>query len=210
MLRFIIRRVLLATLTLSMVSVITFGLFFAIPPIPPAFSAVNGAPPSRSRRSATTLDSTTRSTSSTLLLPKGFSSVVPTRTAPSARLPVWGLMNLGGREVTEVVKDAFPITASLAVGAWILQLTLGIGLGMIAAVKRGKLIDKFAVGVALVGAATPIYFFGAMLLVIFRYETSWLPQPSYTSPFESLSAWFVACCCPGLPSLSSVLPLKPE
>ncbi len=198
MLRFIIRRVLLATLTLSMVSVITFGLFFAIPADPARLQCGERCNAEQVEAVRHNLGLNDPIHEQYVAFAKGIFVGRSYENGTECAAPCLGLMNLGGREVTEVVKDAFPITASLAVGAWILQLTLGIGLGMIAAVKRGKLIDKFAVGVALVGAATPIYFFGAMLLVIFRYETSWLPQPSYTSPFESLSAWFVGMLLPWL------------
>lgn len=198
MLRFIIRRVLLATLTLSMVSVITFGLFFAIPADPARLQCGERCTAEQVEAVRHNLGLNDPIHEQYVAFAKGIFVGRSYENGTECAAPCLGLMNLGGREVTEVVKDAFPITASLAVGAWILQLTLGIGLGMIAAVKRGKLIDKFAVGVALVGAATPIYFFGAMLLVIFRYETSWLPQPSYTSPFESLSAWFVGMLLPWL------------
>ena len=198
MLRFIIRRVLLATLTLSMVSVITFGLFFAIPADPARLQCGERCTAEQVEAVRHNLGLNDPIHEQYVAFAKGIFVGRSYENGTECAAPCLGLMNLGGREVTEVVKDALPITASLAVGAWILQLTLGIGLGMIAAVKRGKLIDKFAVGVALVGAATPIYFFGAMLLVIFRYETSWLPQPSYTSPFESLSAWFVGMLLPWL------------
>ena len=198
MLRFIIRRVLLAILTLSMVSVITFGLFFAIPADPARLQCGERCTAEQVEAVRSNLGLDDPIHEQYIAFVKGIFNGRTYENGIECSAPCLGLLNVGGREVTDVVKSAFPISASIAIGAWILQLTLGIGLGMIAAIRRGKLIDKFAVGVALVGAATPIYFFGAMLLVIFRYETDLLPQPVYISPLEDLGGWFVGMLLPWL------------
>lgn len=198
MLRFVIRRLLLAILTLTMVSIITFGLFFAIPADPARIQCGDRCTAEQVEAVRKNLRLDDPIHEQYVAFVKGIFVGRTYDNGTECAAPCLGLVNFGGREVTEVVKDAFPITASIAVGAWILQLILGIGLGMIAAIKRGKLIDKFAVGVALVGAATPLYFFGAMLLVIFRYETNWLPHPSYVSPLESVGGWMVGMTLPWL------------
>ncbi|GAA4923173.1 peptide/nickel transport system permease protein [Stackebrandtia albiflava] len=198
MLRFIIRRLLLAVLTLTMVSIITFGLFFAVPADPARLQCGQRCTAEQvdAVRANLGLDEPVHEQYVDFV--KGIFVGRSYDNGTECGAPCLGLLNVGGREVTEVVADALPITASIAVGAWLIQMTLGIGLGAIAAIKRGRFIDKFAVGASLVGAATPLFFFGPMLLLIFRYELEWLPQPAYVSPLQSIGDWMVGMILPWL------------
>ncbi len=66
--------------------------------------------------------------------------------------PVWPMMVSG-----------LPVTISLAVGAAILWLVGGVAIGVISALRRGTLFDRFSMGVALAGVSLPIFFTGLIL-----------------------------------------------
>lgn len=68
--------------------------------------------------------------------------------------------------VTKLVSDAFPITFSLAMGAFILWILLGVSLGIVAAKRQGKWQDKTATAFVLVGISLPTFVSGILILIL--------------------------------------------
>ena len=58
--------------------------------------------------------------------------------------------------------SSLPVTLSLAIGASILWLVGGVAIGVVSALKRGTLFDRFSMGVALAGVSLPIFFTGLL------------------------------------------------
>jgi peptide/nickel transport system permease protein len=99
--------------------------------------------------------------------------------------------------VWDLIKDRFPVTLSLAVGAAILWLILGLSIGILSALKRGTIIDRVAMIIALAGVSLPVYFTGLVLLYVFVYgPIRFLPPPSYRPLTEDPYAWFTALILP--------------
>jgi len=96
--------------------------------------------------------------------------------------------------VTDMVLRAFPATLGLAIGAEILFLTLGIGLGVLAARKRGKLADRGATVFVLMATSLPSFFVGLLLLLIFSIRLGWFPNSLSGLGFPSITQepwqWF--------------------
>jgi peptide/nickel transport system permease protein len=88
-------------------------------------------------------------------------------------------------EVTVLIKEGFPTTFWLALGAFVLWISAGISLGIYAALRRGKWQDKTVMGISLVGYSLPSFFLGLMAIffIIIRFQL--LPFPYYVSPFEN-------------------------
>jgi peptide/nickel transport system permease protein len=90
--------------------------------------------------------------------------------------------------VTDLIKTAFPVTFSLAIGAAVIWLISGVSIGVLSALKKGTLADRSAMVVALAGVSLPVYFTGLILLYVFVYSLHWLPPPQWveftTSPIE--------------------------
>ena len=91
--------------------------------------------------------------------------------------------------VTSLIKDRLPATLSIAVGASVLWLLVGLSGGILSALKRGTLIDRGSQAFALAGASLQIYFVGLILQFIFVNKLEWLPMPGYISPFEMPFEW---------------------
>ncbi|TAK68608.1 MAG: ABC transporter permease [Actinomycetota bacterium] len=101
--------------------------------------------------------------------------------------------------VTELIVDRFPVTLSLALGAAVLWLLVGIGLGVLSALRRGTLLDRAAVAVSLVGVSMPVFFTGMLLLAAFSYGPSWLrwfPDVHWVPFTESPYLWFANLVLP--------------
>jgi peptide/nickel transport system permease protein len=66
-------------------------------------------------------------------------------------------------------------TLQLGVASLALSLTMGVGLGVVAAVYRGTMIDVLVRLVALLGQATPNFWLGLMLIFFFGVKLGWFP-----------------------------------
>ena len=80
------------------------------------------------------------------------------------------------RPVLTVVKERFWTSIQLGIIAWVFGTILGVPLGIVSAVQRGRLLDYVARGIALVGQAAPVFWVGIMAILIFSGELEWLPS----------------------------------
>lgn len=86
-----------------------------------------------------------------------------------------GLSIASGRPVMEDLAHYFPATFELATAGTLLSLVFGVFLGVIAAVKRGRLWDHLSRVLALFGVSMPVFWSGLLLLLLFYYWLGWLP-----------------------------------
>jgi peptide/nickel transport system permease protein len=110
--------------------------------------------------------------------------------------PCLGYSFKRGEEVTVLIKDRFPATMWLAIGAFVLWITIGISVGIYAALRRGKWQDKSVMSISLVGYSLPSFFIGLILLffVVLRWQL--LPYPSYVPPTENPVQFFQTMILP--------------
>ena len=80
----------------------------------------------------------------------------------------------------QMVSD-LPVTLSLAIGAAIIWLVAGVSIGIISALKRGTLFDRFSMAIALAGVSLPIFFTGLLSLELFSYKWPLFPNVQYVS-----------------------------
>ncbi len=79
------------------------------------------------------------------------------------------------RAVLEEFFSRFPATLELSFCAIVFAALLGIPAGMLAAVKRGSIIDQSIMGTALVGFSMPIFWWGLLLIILFSGALGWTP-----------------------------------
>ncbi|MBW7916483.1 MAG: ABC transporter permease [Trueperaceae bacterium] len=82
-----------------------------------------------------------------------------------------------GRPIVSDLKDFFPATLELTLGAMLFSLLLGIPFGILAAVKQDGPLDLGVRTLALVGGATPVYWLAILALQLFHAKLGWLPGP---------------------------------
>jgi peptide/nickel transport system permease protein len=75
----------------------------------------------------------------------------------------------------DLVLERLPATIQLAALALLLALSLAIPLGILAAVGRQTWLDAFAMVLALIGQATPNFWLGIMLILLFAVDLRWFP-----------------------------------
>ncbi|WP_199548158.1 ABC transporter permease [Streptomyces sp. N35] len=79
----------------------------------------------------------------------------------------FGTSARSGLPVLDSILEALPITLELAALALLLAITLGIGAGIVAAVRRGKPEEWLANGIALLGMSVPTFWLGMLLVLAF-------------------------------------------
>jgi peptide/nickel transport system permease protein len=192
MIRFLIRRILLGLLVMWMVTVLVFGIFFA-----------GSGPQDVAQRLAgrnanqQAIDNVRKS----LHLDK---PIVVQYWDFIKRL-VWH-HNLGysyyhQEPVSTVIKQAFPITLSLALGAAVIWLIIGVSTGVLSAVRRGSIWDRLCTTIALIFYSMPTFVLGLLMLWIFYYQLTihgihLFPGQGYTYFTQSPVDWFKGLVLP--------------
>ncbi|MGH2635328.1 MAG: ABC transporter permease [Actinomycetota bacterium] len=170
--RYLIRRTLFMVLVLFVVSLITFLIFVKLPAADPARRAVG------------------RATSP--------ENVEAAREAFGLNDPVWvqygrfakGLVPWPGLflnedvyysysnfvPVKEEIFQRLPVTITLAVGAAVTWLLLGIPIGIISAVRRRSIWDRGAMVFALFGVSAPVFWLSYVFLYVFWFKLEWAPS----------------------------------
>ena len=77
--------------------------------------------------------------------------------------------------VKQQIFDRLPATGALAIGGAIVWLLIGIPIGIISAIKRGTLLDRVAMGGALVAISAPVYWLGLVSLYLFSKDLGKFP-----------------------------------
>ena len=80
-----------------------------------------------------------------------------------------------GRPVTDVILERLPATLYLGLTAFIVSLLVGIPLGILSAVKRGTIVDQVGKVVAMLGQSAPPFWLGIMLIIFFAVSIELLP-----------------------------------
>ena len=102
--------------------------------------------------------------------------------------------------VKEQVFARLPATISLALGAAVVWLTIGISVGIISAIRSRSLIDRAAMGTALVAISAPVYWLGLLSLYLFSNDIGQFKifdgAGSYVPFSENPSQWFQSLLLP--------------
>src|SRR5579871_1241950 len=81
------------------------------------------------------------------------------------------------RPVTVDLRERFPATVELAIGAMVLSVVVGVPLGLFAGVRRRGIAADAARAVSLLGVSTPVFWLGLMAIILFYAELGWAPAP---------------------------------
>jgi peptide/nickel transport system permease protein len=95
-----------------------------------------------------------------------------------SQTPVW----------PQMVSD-IPVTLSLAIGAAVIWLIAGVSIGVLSALKRGTLFDRFSMGIALAGVSLPIFFTGLIALELFSYKWPIFPNVTFVPFTQNPFLW---------------------
>ena len=180
MVKYVIKRVLLAVITVFIICAITFF----------AMNAVPGGPFNREKA----LDP---ATIEALNERYGLNDPLHVQFGNWLKGLFTGDMGVSlknGRQITDIIGESFPIPAKLGVTAMAFALVIGTVLGSFAALMRNKFPDRIIVTLSTLFTAVPSFVLATLLLYVFCILLKWLPvwdpnNPSYILPVISLAAY---------------------
>jgi len=117
---------------------------------------------------------------------------------------LWGILHgdLGisysrqDRNVTDILLQGLPKTATLGVTAFLLALLIGIPFGMTAALKQNSLIDYLSVIFSTIFASIPGFVLGILLIITFSVTLHWLPTGGWGSLRQIIMPSFALAALP--------------
>jgi len=163
MIRFLLQRLLMAVLTLWVLSVITFVLGALAPGSPVERLLDQHADPAKIQA---------------LERQYGLDRPLPERYVVWLGKFLTGDMGISYRDqrpVAATLAERYPATAQLALGASLFAVLVGLPLGLIAALRRGSWIDSVATTMALTGVSVPAFVVLPLLLMVFAVRLRWFP-----------------------------------
>lgn len=181
--KYVIKRVLLALLTIVIICAITFFVMHAVP----------GGPFSREKAlSQATIDALNARYN--LDKPVGVQFLMYMKGILHGD---FGVSLKTGRDIAKTLSESFPISAKLGLSAMALALVFGTVFGSIAALMRNKLPDRIIIFFSTLFTAVPSFVLGTLLLLIFCIKLGWFPvwdpnHPNYVLPVISLAAYPMA------------------
>jgi peptide/nickel transport system permease protein len=187
---YIIRRLLWVIVLLFLVSAITFVIFFALPSADPAQLRA-GRQPNPQLVEA-------------IRHKLGLDKSLPVQYYRYMKGLVlhfdFGYSYQNNISVKQQIFDRIPATASLAIGAAVVWLVIGISVGTISAIKRRSMFDRMAMGGALVGISAPVYWLGLLSLYLFANDIGKFPifpgSGSYVPLSQDPVKWFTSLILP--------------
>jgi peptide/nickel transport system permease protein len=105
---------------------------------------------------------------------------------------------LMGRPVTQVTFQRLPVTIGLSAYALVVTLLLGVGSGVIAALRQNTLVDQAAMMVAMFGISVPNFWLGLLMILLFAVKLGWLPTGGYIPFADDPVGWLRASTMPAI------------
>ena len=192
MIRYIIRRLLWVVVTLLLITLLTYLIFFVMPPTDPAINFAGKQPTEElvaQVKAQFGLDKP-------LVIQYGL-FVKRIFLGDEYGWPGLGFSFNTRSELKPIIFDRLLITMQLAFGAAILWLIVGVPIGILSALRPRSIFDRFAMGFALFGVSTPVFFLGPVMLYIFWFKLGWLPGTGfYPITQYGFTEWFLHMIMP--------------
>ncbi len=182
--RFVVKRMVSVALVLFAISVVTFLIFQAIPSGDPALRLAG--------RLATPQQI------EDVRVQWGFDKPLPVQYAKTMQKIATGDVVSYTQQINVVdeIVRSLPATLSLAIGAGIIWLSLGVLFGLLSAMKAGKLLDRALTVLSLVGVSTPVFLLGAAMLYYLGYELGLFPLGGYVGLTDDPWGWLTHMIMP--------------
>ncbi|CAM5327963.1 ABC transporter permease [Streptomyces tanashiensis] len=192
MTRFVLKRLAGAVLVLLALSVLVYALFYLAPGDPARLACGERCNPEQIAQVREQLGLNDSAFVQYLHFLQGVFTGRDYSTGTSVThcdAPCLGLSYQNDQQVTQLVLERLPATASLALGAMVIWLLVGVGTGLLSALRRGGVTERALTVLTLAGTGTPVFILGLLLLMAVCAYLQWLPFPSYVPLGEDPEQW---------------------
>ncbi len=105
---------------------------------------------------------------------------------------------LMGQPVLDVMLQRLPVTIALSLYALVLTLILGLGAGIVAALRQNTWVDQVAMVLAMVGISLPNFYLGLLMIILFAVDLRWLPTGGYVPLWNDPLGWLTTSTMPAI------------
>jgi peptide/nickel transport system permease protein len=184
MVRFVVKRLISVVLVLFAISIVTFLIFQAMPSGDPALRLAGRL--------------ATPETVQAVRKQWGFDKPLYVQYGKTMEQILTGKVISYTQQlnVLDEIRRGAPATLSLAIGAGIIWLGLGIVFGLLSALSAGKFLDRALTVLSLVGVSMPVFLLGAIMLYFLGYKLSLFPLGGYVKLTSSPWGWFTHLLMP--------------
>lgn len=175
--RYVLRRLVWTAFVLLLVTLITFVIFYVMPPSDPALTFSQRQVSGGRQPSAEVFEEVRRQLGLDRSLPEQYGLFVKRLVLGDGDDCPAGIRGCGWpglgfsydsrTAVRQEIIERGPRTISLALGAAVIWLVVGISVGIVSALRRRTLTDRLAMGFVLFGISAPVFLLGLMALFIF-------------------------------------------
>ncbi len=109
-----------------------------------------------------------------------------------------GVSFRSGQPVTATLLERLPATLSLAAMSLLIALLIAIPLGLVSAIRSGKLSDYVATIFSQIGVSIPDFWMAILLILLFTSTLGWLPPSGYVPFSEDPVGWLTHIVMPAL------------
>jgi peptide/nickel transport system permease protein len=110
-------------------------------------------------------------------------------TAIHCTAPCFGYSFQQSQDVLSLIVSRLPVTFSLAIGAAIIWLLIGVGIGVLSALKHGSILDRVTMAGAVAGVSAPAYVIGLLAIIIFGLNLNVVPDNGYVPLTQNPVGW---------------------
>ncbi|MET0136376.1 MAG: ABC transporter permease [Kibdelosporangium sp.] len=110
-------------------------------------------------------------------------------TAVHCAAPCFGYSFQDNADVLTLIGDRVEVSFSVAIGAAVIWLIAGVGLGVLSALRRGTALDRITMAVAMAGVSMPAYLAGMIGITIFAFTLDVVPKNGYVPIGDDVAQW---------------------
>ncbi|MEI3580377.1 MAG: ABC transporter permease [Acutalibacteraceae bacterium] len=99
-------------------------------------------------------------------------------------------MTRKGTAVTTIIARCLPATMKLGLVAFIIAITVGVTLGIVAAFTKRKWVENLVMFVATIGISVPSFLYAMLLMIVFGVVLGWLPIIGLKTPLHYIMPAF--------------------
>jgi peptide/nickel transport system permease protein len=109
-----------------------------------------------------------------------------------------GTSLLLGQPVLQVVGVRLPVTLALSAYALVITLLIGLGSGIIAALRQNTWVDQAAMIFAMLGISLPNFYLGLLMIIVLAVDLRWLPTGGYVAFSDDPLGWLATSTMPAI------------
>jgi peptide/nickel transport system permease protein len=191
-LRYVALRLLGMVGTLLVISVLTYAVFYLLPADPALLSCGRPCTPQRLAEASAFMGydkpwiQQYADFLGGIVAGRHFGSGLA---AVECAAPCFGYSFRLNEPVTQLIVARAPVTFSIALGAALLWLVIGVGAGVLAAIRRGTMVDRTAMLLSTVGVSAPSYLVALLGILLFGFTLDMVPVGGYVPLTEDPVRW---------------------